>query len=305
MKTQLEGKIVLLSMTGFSSKSISLRLPKLGKISLSIEMKAVNSRFFEVVCKLPNALSCLEIKIVNQLQKKLLRGRAYLTIRFAEDNEAFEEVRPSLKLVEGYLAASQKIKKLYKIKGDLSIQDFFQLPNIFVAGKETLTSDEEKIVLNAVMDAADQLMATRQEEGDSLGIDLQKRFVLCDEKIKEIKKQFDRLMKSLKQEIDSKLAIVENGDDVIKGQLEDLYVTLNKIDIHEEITRFKSHLKSSNALLKNKQIDKGRRFDFILQELLREINTIMAKCSSYDISSVGVDIKVELEKAREQVQNIL
>ena len=80
---------------------------------------------------------------------------------------------------------------------------------------------------------------------------------------------------------------------------------LNKIDIHEEIVRFRSHLKVINKLLKSMQIEKGRRLDFMLQELARETNTITAKCSKFEIGSVAVDIKVELEKAREQVQNIV
>jgi len=112
-------------------------------------------------------------------------------------------------------------------------------------------------------------------------------------------------MKSLKQEIKVKLTEVEEGDELAKLKLENLYITLNKADVHEEIIRFKSHLTSLETLFGSDAIDIGKRLDFILQELLRETNTTMAKCSSVDISSVGVDIKVDLEKAREQAQNIV
>ena len=84
-----------------------------------------------------------------------------------------------------------------------------------------------------------------------------------------------------------------------------MYSTLNKIDVNEEIIRFESHLKNLESLLESKQVEKGKRFDFILQELMRETNTISAKCSNYEINSQAIDIKVELEKIREQVQNVL
>ena len=120
-----------------------------------------------------------------------------------------------------------------------------------------------------------------------------------------IHKLSEKLMTSLKQQVDQHLVLVEKSDELAKLKLQDLYAMVNKADIHEEITRFKSHLASVDTLLKSKEIDKGKRLDFILQELLRETNTVMSKCSDFDISSLGVDIKVELEKAREQVQNIV
>ena len=113
-------------------------------------------------------------------------------------------------------------------------------------------------------------------------------------------------MAEQKKKIDEQLIIVQNDTDASKTALDDLYVELNKMDIHEEITRFNGHLESVNKLLvAADHVDKGKRIDFILQELLRETNTIMAKCSTFGISSCGIDIKVELEKAREQVQNVV
>ncbi len=297
---------MLLSMTGFSSRVFSEQLPGAGRVSLAIEMKAINSRFFEAVCKLPNILSSLEVRIINNLQKKLIRGRVYLNVRFAEDNEALESIVPSLKNVEGYLAAVETIKKTCNVSGDLTMRDIFLLPNIFVQAKNSLREEEEDIVLALVNHAADELMKTRLEEGATLVADFKARFALCAERIVAITGLFEKIMVTLKNQIDSKLAeYEEKANDQLKIQLDDLYSTLNKSDIHEEITRFKSHLTSVYALLETDLQEKGKRLDFILQELLRETNTIMAKCSNFDISSFGVDIKVELEKAREQVQNIM
>ena len=112
-------------------------------------------------------------------------------------------------------------------------------------------------------------------------------------------------MTDYKKRVDETLPKAQGGDEQAQAKLEDLYAMLNKIDVSEEITRFHSHLKAVQELLAADKLEKGKRFDFTIQELLRETNTTAAKCSSFAISSKAVDIKVALEKAREQVQNIL
>ena len=112
-------------------------------------------------------------------------------------------------------------------------------------------------------------------------------------------------MKQQKEHVKKILARIQKGDPEAEKQLGEQYELINKIDIHEEIVRFKSHLNSTKKLLTSKQAEKGKRFEFIMQELGRAVNTIAAKCSNFEISSVAVDLKVELEKVREQIQNIV
>ncbi len=296
----------MFSMTGFSSEIVTVEVPALGRICLAIEIKTINARFFEAVCKLPNVLSMLEVKAINVLQRKLLRGRVYLTVKFGEDNEVFESLEPSLKNVQAYLTAAKSISQKYGVPGELTVRDLFSLPNIFVSSKIEVDEEHEQLVLDLIERAADGVMRTRNEEGITLLKDFKTRFNVCATSITAIEKLFEALMVRLKQAVDAKLIEYQaEPTDQGKIQLDDLYSTLNKSDIHEEITRFKSHLAAAESFLVNNQIEKGKRLDFILQELLRETNTIMAKCTNYDISSIGVDIKVELEKAREQVQNII
>lgn len=293
-------------MTGFSSELVTVEVPNVGRVCLAIEIKTINARFFEAVCKMPNVLSALEVKLINVLQKKLLRGRVYLTIKFGEDNQAFESLEPSLKNVEAYLVAAKTISKAHGVNGDLTVRDLFMLPNIFISHKTELDEEHEQLIVSLVEQVADKVMKTRAEEGRSLLKDLDLRFGLCRSSIAKIGDLFNVVMANLKAAVDVKLAEYQaEASDQLKIQLDDLYSTLNKSDIQEEITRFKSHLAAVESLIGHEQVEKGKRLDFILQELLRETNTIMAKCTNYDISSVGVDIKVELEKAREQVQNII
>jgi len=296
---------MLLSMTGFGSGTIVIDT-RVGKLSLIVEMKTINSRYFEATCKLPISLSGLEVKVINLLQSLLGRGRLYLVARFAEDSEIFENVSPSFKVIQQYVAVASLVKEKFNLSGDLSVTDVLALPNVFELGRNEFTEDEEKSILAGIEKIAGKLTQMRAQEGSRLQLDLEKRFAVCAQKIADISVYFEQVMQEQKELVDKQLVLSQGGDEQAKHQLDESYITLNKMDIHEEITRFNSHLMSVRELLKDtKPHDKGKRFDFILQELLREINTLMAKCAHFTISSLSVDVKVELEKAREQIQNIV
>ncbi len=292
-------------MTGFGAKNVSVPIAKSGKVLVSLEMKSINSRFFECVCKMPSFLMPLEIKIIKSLKSKLFRGRVYFNLRISEDTDTLEKIIPALKLVEGYIKAIKTIKKKFNLKGDLNISDVLNFRDVFVSDKKQVSKKMEQLILKAVDQVCDNLLKSRAIEGKNLQKDLEKRFSICSEKITKINSLFSKLMKKYTSEIQSYLAVQENGTESDKLKLDELYSVINKIDIHEEITRFNSHLKNIKKVLKEKTPEKGKRIDFILQEILRESNTILAKCSSFDISALAVDIKVELEKAREQAQNIV
>ena len=296
---------MLLSMTGYSNGTIVLHT-KSGEFSVELELKTINTRYFEALCKLPASFSFLELKIVNLLQEKLIRGRTYLTVRFTEGNEVFDAVIPSLKVIGGYINSAEIIKKKFGLTGNLELTDLMQFPNVFVQQKSELTEDEQKEFFDGLTLLIEKLIKTRAEEGRRLQADLEGRFDLCAKRIVDIEKNFNIAIAEHKKLVDAQLKLTQGGDEFAKKQAEDLLLALNKMDIHEEITRFNSHLKSvKNVFADKTTLEKGKRLDFIMQELLREINTLMAKCTTFEVSSLSVDVKVELEKAREQVQNIV
>ncbi|MCF7799966.1 YicC family protein [Candidatus Babeliales bacterium] len=297
---------MLFSMTGFGSKTICLPISKKEKIQFLIEIKSVNSRFFETTCRLPSALNHLEISIIQKLKSELIRGRVYFSIRPEEENVAFEVIKPSLNIVQGYIDAVKEIKTKFKVSGEISVNDILNLPDVFVSKKTLIDKKLEKEILKQIDLVTIDLLKSRAAEGKNLQKDLEKRFYICEQIILKVDKLFQELMKKYKIQIQEvNLLSQESFDEQTKLKLDELYSILNKIDIHEEIIRFKSHISRISEVLKTKEIEKGKRLDFILQELLREANTILAKCSDSKISSVVVDIKVELEKAREQAQNIV
>lgn len=296
---------IVYSMTGFSSGHVSVAVTADRSFSFMIELKSLNSRFFEVTARLPGHLNFLETDIISILKQKLIRGRIFFTLTVAEMDAPYETIVPALQTVQSYITALQKIQKSFKIPGDYTIADIAQLPNVFVSQKATLPEKEQKKILAQVELVAESLMHQRMLEGKNLLVDLKERFAICLSNIKKIKNNAEKLMKQHKKTIEGVLESFQKGDEQAKMQLDDLYSTLNKIDINEEITRFNSHLAAAQEELASSSLEKGKRLEFMLQELLRETNTIAAKCSNFEISSAAVDIKVELEKLREQVQNIL
>jgi uncharacterized protein (TIGR00255 family) len=292
-------------MTGFSNKTVVLPIGKGKKVSFSIEIKSVNSRSFEVVCKLPTFLSALEIDIVRILKKKLLRGRIYVGVRIAEDKDVLGEVIPSLGLLKEYLKALDTVKKTGNISGTLMLRDLLHIPDLFVYKVTDIGVIIEKPFLKVIDQVSDQLVKSRTVEGKVLQKDLEQRFAVCEKEGLKVETIFEKVIKIKKAEIKKTLELQEKGDEQAKLKLDELYSTLNKIDIHEELVRFSSHIKNVKKVLRDKSLEKGKRIDFILQELLRESNTMLAKCSNFDISAHVVNIKVELEKAREQTQNIV
>lgn len=297
---------MFLSMTGFASKTSSIKLPKSDKISLYIEIKSINSRFFEASCKLPSALSALEIPIINKLKTKLLRGRIFVFIKISEEEGAMSKVVPSTKLLQDYLNAFEEIKKTFKLEGKLTVTDVLNIPNIFSFQPIEFDSKTEKIILENVDEIIEKLIKSRNVEGLELKKDLEKRFDICTKKIAAVKKRFNAFVKEKRDVLASvQVLYQQTSSEESKLKLDEIYSLLNKIDVHEEITRFESHLKNAKKIIKDADIEKGKRLDFVLQELLRESNTILAKCSDFEISTLAVDIKVELEKVREQVQNLV
>lgn len=296
---------MLYSMTGFGSSSGQITINKNQKVTLVVEIKSLNSRFIEIVCKLPGVLSSLELDIISLLRKRLIRGRVYLNVNIVGGDLSFETIQPNLEIIKKYLLASEKVKSDFKVKGNLTVSEVLNLPNVFITEKMSIPNSAHKYIFSLIEKAADKLVASRISEGKDLAKDLTKFFSIASDKTAKIKSLFEKNMKKKKSEINKILKKSEKGDEEAKLRLDELYSVINKIDISEEVTRLGSHIKTSHKLLKDKGNEKGKRIDFILQEVMRELNTISAKSMSYDISSLGVDVKVELEKIREQVQNII
>lgn len=293
------------SMTGFASKSLMLTIDE-SKVPIAISVKSLNSRYFDLNCKLPYPITNFETEFIKLFKSKLLRGSITFTIHLGNPTAFKGEIEPSIATIKNYLNALDIIKKKFAIEGTLSIANILLLPNIFITQEQDLDEKTKKVIFSTTDTLIEELIEMQTKEGAALKKDIIQRAERIDKEIKAIGKAFEILMVQQKQKTNEALAELEKDTGKFaEMQKNTLYAILDKIDVHEEIVRFKNHLKTLLESLDAAGIEKGKRIDFILQELSREINTITAKCSDGAISSHAINIKVELEKAREQTQNIV
>lgn len=293
------------SMTGFASHTFTLTRGQ-EHSTITITIKSLNSRYFEITYKTPYIFSSLEHEITKLVKHDLMRGHVNLVVYMSNPNMFKGNIEPALHVIEGYINAMERIKKTEKISGEISLNTLITLPNIFTIEEQSIDEASKQAVLSGVRKALDIMIESQDAEGLILQADLENRIRLMREEITAIEKDSAILLEAQKQKIHQTLQeTIPDESKFAEVQKNALYATLDKIDTHEEVIRFKNHLENLNALIQIPTIEKGKRLDFTLQELAREINTISAKCSDSAISSRAINIKVELEKAREQVQNII
>jgi len=304
---KISDEIKLSSMTGFASQTAVLSLGAEKKINCSITIKSLNSRFFEATCKMPHIAGHMETDLIKMLKTKLHRGHIYLTIHIKDTMLLKESVKTNLTTVKGYLESIDKIKKTFALDDSLSIRDIIYLPNIFELEEQEGNKSFDRQIFDIIQHLIEQLRKARQKEGAALKKDLKKRIQAMTKHIFDIEKNANKLMKQKKQEVAAVIQRIDTTDEEASTDIRksNLLLMLDKLDINEEIVRFKSHLESMSNQLENPREEMGKKLDFTLQEMAREINTISAKCSDAKISAKAIDIKVEIEKAREQAQNIV
>ena len=297
---------MVMSMTGFACKTVNLPIDDGNKVNLTINIKSLNSRFFETTFKLPYALSHLETDLIKLLKTKLIRGHIHFTIHISNQSALKGSVEPSLNTIQGYVDAVNKIKKELPISGDFTLTSLLQLPNIFSVEEKQIDQATNAFIIQTVNELVQVLIQAKQEESLTLEADLLQRTAIMEKEIANIEKASIVLLEEQKNKVAKALQEIEADESKLAETRKNaLYALLDKMDIHEETVRFKSHLKSLIVLIQSKESEKGKRLDFTLQELGREINTIAAKCSDAQIGTRAIDVKVELEKAREQAQNIV
>ncbi len=293
-------------MTGFATKTTTITKGKDQKANITIHLKTLNSRYFEVNTKLPQPLSHLETDLIKLFKKKLHRGSVFLTVYL--DNLAIFKgaVEPALQTVKSYVNAINQIKKQFLFKESPTLDMITRLPNVFTIEEQNLDKQSSQEIVKAVHELVETVIKEREKEGKQLKKDLDNRFSAMRKEIKVIEARYHAHMEEQKKRLRNLLdELGDDTSDLAQARKSALYTILDKIDINEEVVRFQSHLENIAQLLDAPGNEKGKRLDFSLQELAREINTIAAKCSDAAISKRAINIKVEIEKAREQAQNIV
>jgi uncharacterized protein (TIGR00255 family) len=287
------------SMTGFgqgSAQGDSFRV--------RVDIRTVNNRFLDVHTRLPQELASLEMSIKKQAQAALSRGRVDVTISVEQMKQAtFEINRP---LVSGYLSALSEMKREFGLEGDPSLELIAKLPGALQVSQDSSGLDEALVagVTAAVSQALVTLTEMRIVEGQELAAELSSRLDHIDAELPMIESEAERLPGIYKEKLLKRLQEAVAGGQVDETRLAQEAVMLaDRSDISEEIARLKSHILQMRDVLRGEE-EVGKRLDFILQEMNREANTILSKSGDLAISDAAIAIKTEVEKLREQGQNV-
>lgn len=299
----------MLSMTGFACVPTTLTVAN-EQVSVTCTIKALNARFLEVNCRLPLPLQVLETDFLKAIKQELKRGNILLTLHVSNQNLFKGNIEPCHTIIKEYLAAIECIKKDYSIHGTIKINHFIQLPQIFSTSEQPPDETLKVQLLDLLKKAVVMVQQTRAQEGAIMQEDVLARCDHLAQEINLIEQASAQAIEEQKEKISRVLKELEEAStDLVRQLLEQqhnqLYDHLEKITIHEEIVRFKNHLQNLMAIITQDNDEQGKRIDFTLQEMTREINTISAKSSDVAISTHAINIKLELEKIREQAQNIL
>lgn len=287
------------SMTGYSNLIFEN-----DDFKVKIEIKTVNNKYVSVNIKQSYILNFLENKIKTLLSKYVKRGSVNLRIDFEDKRENSELLEYDKQLAKSYFKILKKVEKDFDEKLDSKLDVLIKHPSI-IKKKDQIVDENlyTNFVLNQVEEVLKKLNVAREEEGSRLKEYFYKSIEIFQANLEEIKSfkekvvedYREKLMKRL-NEIDEKISFSQ--EDILK----EILLFADRSDITEEVTRLESHLVQFKQELENELI--GKKIDFILQEMFREMNTTGVKANSYEISKRVVEGKAELEKMREQVQNI-
>ncbi|MGE0206888.1 MAG: YicC/YloC family endoribonuclease [Candidatus Babeliales bacterium] len=297
---------MITSMTGFATKTVTVQDAHGNQTQISLSIKSLNGRYLEATCRLPLALSNLETECIKVFKQKLHRGSITFLVQLSNPAIFQGSLQANSTLAQEYTQALKKIQETCSLPGTISINDMIHFEDLFISQEQPIDEHIKTIFFKTLDEVITLLKEVRSVEGKALEKDLLERAATMQKNITVIEKAAAQSLNKKKIEITKKFEeLGNNTHELVEMQRAALFLELDKMDIHEEIVRFKNHVVTFKNTIDSQEQEKGRRLDFILQELAREINTIAAKCNDSEISSLAINIKVEVEKAREQVQNIV
>lgn len=291
---------MLKSMTGYGRFSENVN-----GFDVTFEIRSVNNRYLDTNIRLPRIYGYLEEKIKKVIQKSCARGKvdAFLTVERPVGDQT--EIALDEALAAQYVAALRKIAENHRLRDDISVSSVARFSDIF---SKKVKEDDADTVWNAVepvvTKAVEEFVFMRQREGESLYQDLSGRLDRMESILNEIKKHSAEALRVYREKLEAKLKEFLGDRQIDESRLlTEVGIIADKIDTGEEITRLGSHIEQFRTLLKQ-DAPSGRTLDFLTQELNREVNTIGSKCSMIEITQLVIDAKNEIERIREQIQNI-
>lgn len=285
-------------MTGYGQSSVT------GKgVTISIELRSVNSRFLEISSKLPRELQFRENDIKELIRSKVSRAKINLFLGIEQSSKA-KKLLINTEALKSYKDALEEIRKIAKIKETVSLADILRFSNEIMTPAEDDVIDNWDLISKAISNAVNNLNQMRRKEGYELGRDISNRIREIESILEKVVGLSNNLLPTEREKLRLRVAQLFENDEIDEQRLQlEIVLLADKLDVTEECVRYRSHSKFFLEAM-NGQEPAGRRLNFLLQEMGREVTTIGSKCNNAEIAQLVVKIKEELEKIREQVQNI-
>ena len=288
------------SMTGFG-RSEQL----LGGKSIAVELKSVNHRYFEFSARLPRGCGFLEDKLKSLVQSRVSRGKTDLTLTLVQVEGENAEVHVNTALAASYLAALRTLAEANGLPFDVTAVQLSRMPDVLTLQQKSV--DEEELwqnVRTVAEEALERFLEMRALEGERLRTDVLTRLDTIESLVAKVEELSPRTLENYRARLFQKLSEVLADRSVDEGRvLTECAIFADRIAVDEETVRLRSHIAQYRSILE-KDEPIGRKLDFLTQELNREANTIGSKAQDVEVAAIVVEIKSELEKIREQIQNI-
>lgn len=288
------------SMTGYGAAS-----GEWNGAEIRVEMKSVNNRYFDFNLKIPRAYMSVEEQLKALLQKRISRGKVDVFVTLDLSRAQLDEIRVNMALARSYVEAVRSVSEEFGLADKLSATDILRFPDVIKVERDE--SDSEGLSAEILVVAAQALEAfdnMRAREGERLGQDILSRLSEIERLTAVVEERSPETVSEYRKRLTARMEdILENRQLDETRILTEAAIFADKIAVDEETVRLRSHLSQLREMLEMQE-PIGRKLDFLVQELNREANTIASKCSDSAISRVAIDLKAEIEKIREQAQNI-
>ncbi|MDY3919412.1 MAG: YicC/YloC family endoribonuclease [Candidatus Limivivens sp.] len=288
------------SMTGFGRSEILQ-----GAHKFTVEMKSVNHRYFDVSIKMPKKLNFFEAAIRSVLKEYIQRGKVDVFISHEDLTETNLALKYNENIAGEYLKYYRQMAETFGLRDDVSVSVLGRSPEVFTMEEQSVDEQEIWAVLEkALRDACSQFVAAREREGSALARDLIQKLDGMISEVESIELRYPQIMSAYREKLEMKVAELLGDTQIEESRIAaEVVLYADKICTDEETVRLKSHIRAAKAELANGGTI-GRKLDFIAQEMNREANTILSKANDLETSNTAINLKTEIEKVREQIQNI-
>ncbi len=289
------------SMTGFGRCEVSD-----GERKFTVEMKSVNHRYLDVNIRMPKKLNFFETSIRNFLKQRIQRGKVDLFITYEDLTEGQVSLKFNETLAAEYLSYFKKMAETFSLENDIRVSALSRYPEVLTMEEQVIDEKELWNTLEQALDGAvKQFVETRTQEGQRLRDDIVEKLDGMLKLVDYVEERAPQIIAEYREKLENKVKDLLADTQIEEGRIAaEVVIFSDKMCTDEEVVRLRSHVVHMKETLLSDENGVGRKLDFIAQEMNREANTILSKANDLKTSNVGIELKTEIEKVREQIQNI-